>query len=311
MKSTARLGRVIAQIIPDVCRYLAQIDSGAREVALGNAGKVQEVVDQRAHVLGGPADTAQIIAACFIQLVGIIFIQNLAKPIHAPERRAKVMGHGVAECFQLAIGRLGDSLGCCKRLILGGKLAVRIDIPAKSVLERGEDSRQALFDMRRVLIGIQHLRPRCVGAGEFASDCEGYDLIPYAAQQECPIFRTLLVLNGLPLASAQFFLVTALLRNIDHGDKDELASRRFDSIEANFDWNVGPVFPAAEKDMARPYETRAGAVEELCHQDIIESAKPVGDQDLDRADSRVRRGNNRRVLPRRGSQAQSCPAHRS
>src|SRR5262249_7874995 len=65
--------------------------------------EVQQVLYQVAHVSGRIVDALEIEAALIIKLRVMKLQQGAAESSHAAQRAAEVVGHRIAECFQLAI----------------------------------------------------------------------------------------------------------------------------------------------------------------------------------------------------------------
>lgn len=73
-------------------------------------GQFQQVVDEQAHGLRGPADPLEIVPPRLVQRPQVILQQGLAEAVDAPEGRPQVVRDGIAEGLQLLVG--GLQLGC-------------------------------------------------------------------------------------------------------------------------------------------------------------------------------------------------------
>ena len=78
------------------------INGRANQLLAGNARGIQEVVNPLRHALADD-DAPQIGLSRLIDLLAIILQHNLAETGDAAQRRARVMGDGVAESLQFAV----------------------------------------------------------------------------------------------------------------------------------------------------------------------------------------------------------------
>ena len=94
-------------------RGLGKIHGCPLELDPAQTRQVQQLVDQRAHALGGGTDAPQRIPRRLAEFAGAVDLERLAEPVDGTQRRAKVVRHGVAEGLEFAI----------RTLQLGGPLA--------------------------------------------------------------------------------------------------------------------------------------------------------------------------------------------
>ena len=96
----------------------------ALDIAPSDARKVQEVVDKSSHALGAALDARKIALCFFSEFGGEIRTQHLGKAVNVTERRAQIVGDGVAEGFQVLVQRL-KALHLIMDLSAGGIKCVR------------------------------------------------------------------------------------------------------------------------------------------------------------------------------------------
>src|SRR5882762_10038139 len=103
----------LAQIGDDLPRQRAEVDTPTLHFGAGDAGKVQEAVDELAHLDGGRDDPLERVPARLVEGVGAVFHQGVAEPLDAPKGRPQVVRHGVREGLELLVGglELGGPLG--------------------------------------------------------------------------------------------------------------------------------------------------------------------------------------------------------
>ena len=71
--------------------------------------RLDEVVDETAHVIGGLQDAIKIAQSVFCRICAGVFVaQDARKAVDVPQGRAEVVGDGIAEGFKLLVG--GDEL---------------------------------------------------------------------------------------------------------------------------------------------------------------------------------------------------------
>src|SRR5215216_2152612 len=89
----------------------AQVHALAVHAASSHARETQKVVYEAAHPLAGGPHPAQVVLAVFIELARVVFEEYLREAVYAPQRRPQVVGDGVGERLELAIGRLELAVG--------------------------------------------------------------------------------------------------------------------------------------------------------------------------------------------------------
>jgi hypothetical protein len=82
----------------------AQVYLFAFHLRAGHAGQVQQIVNEPAHPLRSGDYPLKGIPAFSVEFVRVVFKQRLAESCNAPEGRAQVMGHGIAEGLKLPVG---------------------------------------------------------------------------------------------------------------------------------------------------------------------------------------------------------------
>jgi len=88
---------------------LGEVEGFAGELLAGDAGELQEGVDELAHALDAGADAADVVAADGVDGFGVVLFQGEGEAVDGAEGGAEVVGDGVAEGFELAVG--GFELG--------------------------------------------------------------------------------------------------------------------------------------------------------------------------------------------------------
>src|SRR5690625_194300 len=94
----------------DLVRKPAQVYDLVADRLLGYTGEGEQVVDDLPHPLRAAPDAVEVIHADFVQLTCVIFLQELTEAGNAPQRRTKIVCHGVTERLQAAVG-VGE-IGC-------------------------------------------------------------------------------------------------------------------------------------------------------------------------------------------------------
>ncbi len=97
----ARVGT--PQPLPHAPRELREVHPLAMDLRPLHAREGEEVVDQLVHSLRRGANAPEVLSPLGVELVGAVFEQSLAESVDAPERRAQVVGHRVAERLELLV----------------------------------------------------------------------------------------------------------------------------------------------------------------------------------------------------------------
>lgn len=97
---------LLGQAVQDFPGHGREVHGLAVHLDAGDLAQAQDVVDERAHALGGPADAAQVVPAFRVQLVRVVLFENLAESVDGAQGLAQVVGHGVGEGLQLPVGGL-------------------------------------------------------------------------------------------------------------------------------------------------------------------------------------------------------------
>ncbi len=89
-----------------------KVDGLAGEIGAGDAGELEEGVDKLSHALDAGADTLNVVAASSVDGVGVVFREGEREAVYGAKRSAQVVGDGVGEGFELAVGgfELGSAL---------------------------------------------------------------------------------------------------------------------------------------------------------------------------------------------------------
>jgi hypothetical protein len=74
------------------------------ELGAGDAGELQEGVNERAHALHAVAHAIDVVAAFIGELVGEVLLQREGEAVDGAQRGAKIVRDGVAEGFELLVG---------------------------------------------------------------------------------------------------------------------------------------------------------------------------------------------------------------
>ncbi len=77
-----------------------------RELGAVDAREREDAVDQLRHALGAVHDAPQVVAPHLVELVAAVLDERVAEAGDAAQRGAQIMGHGVGEGLQLAVGEL-------------------------------------------------------------------------------------------------------------------------------------------------------------------------------------------------------------
>ena len=102
----------LLQLGDDRCDQCAEVHRLAAQLATGQARQLEQIVNQMRHTLAGRTHALQMLAPVVLQPIAIVFEQHLTEAVDAAQRRAQIMRHRVAECFELAVGsgQLGRAL---------------------------------------------------------------------------------------------------------------------------------------------------------------------------------------------------------
>ena len=100
-------GRELGGGIPSELR---KVDQLAPQPAPRDPRQGKQAVDEVGHFLGVEEDLLEPVLRFGVELVLVRVEQHLRESVHSAQRRAQVVGHGVAECLQLTIRGLGRVL---------------------------------------------------------------------------------------------------------------------------------------------------------------------------------------------------------
>src|SRR6267154_148421 len=81
------------------------VDRFAVDLPAGETEKRLETVEDRRHALAGTPHALQVVLRLLVKLGAVFIEQRLAHRVEGEQRRAKVVGNGVAERLQLAVDR--------------------------------------------------------------------------------------------------------------------------------------------------------------------------------------------------------------
>ena len=94
----------VAQVGGDLLSDRGQIDLRVFQFTAGDAGHLQQRVDQVAHPRARAADPLEIVLAAVVDRVPVALAQQPAESVDRAQRRAQVVGHAVRERLQLLVG---------------------------------------------------------------------------------------------------------------------------------------------------------------------------------------------------------------
>src|SRR5207249_11712040 len=99
----ASLGVALLEVRGDAAGEGAQVYAGYVHLVSGDAGQVEQVIDQRGHALARGAHAREVVLAGNVQPLGVVFQQRLTEAVDAAQRRPQVVGDRVGKRIQLGV----------------------------------------------------------------------------------------------------------------------------------------------------------------------------------------------------------------
>src|SRR5580658_11055737 len=104
-----------AKTLDNVANDGGEIDALGSELAPRPLRQGQEPVDEAPHFLCIEQDLLEPVLTLRIELLPILVEEHSSEAIHPTQRCPEIVGHGVAECLQLAACGFGCVLRSCQR----------------------------------------------------------------------------------------------------------------------------------------------------------------------------------------------------
>ena len=95
----------VPEVGNDDFRKGGDVDGLAGKFGTGDAGELEKSIDELSHALGAGTNALDVIAACDADRIGIVLRKGEGEAVDGAKRSAQIVGDGVGEGLQFAIGR--------------------------------------------------------------------------------------------------------------------------------------------------------------------------------------------------------------
>ncbi len=95
---------VALKLLGDLRAQLAEVQTLVLHLGAGQAGELEQIVDEATHALGAGPNAVDVVFARIVQLVAIVLEESLGEPVDPAQRRSQIVRDRVGECLELLVG---------------------------------------------------------------------------------------------------------------------------------------------------------------------------------------------------------------